>query len=162
MQPNIGKAEVVFMRKILSTEKVGQIHFTWGGDIQLLRAKFEDLKEKMLSKAESLTANMNSRGGGITGIELVDLSAKSSETYQLRINFKTADSMGANFINSVLELFSKVLVEFVSCDPFFGPERHNLDVHYGHFIKLYSRVHRQGMGRMSCRQLGTIESFDAS
>ena len=39
-----------FHAEILSTEKVGQIHFTWDGDIELLRTKFEDLKAKMLSR----------------------------------------------------------------------------------------------------------------
>jgi hydroxymethylglutaryl-CoA reductase len=151
-----------FHAKILSTEKVGQIHFTWDGDIQLLRARFEDLKVTMLSKAESLTANMNSRGGGITRIELVDLSAKSSETYQLRINFKTADSMGANFINSVLELFSKVLLEFVSSDPSFGPERHNLDVIMAILSNYTPDCIVRAWVECPVEQLGTIESFDAS
>jgi len=46
---------------------------------------------------------MKARGGGIQSIELVDKSLLIPNYYQLHLRFKTADAMGANFINSCLE-----------------------------------------------------------
>jgi hydroxymethylglutaryl-CoA reductase len=62
---------------------------------------------------------MKNRGGGILDIELVDLTAKIPDYFQLKGTFDTRDSMGANFINSCLEEFSDILREFVTDNPRF-------------------------------------------
>lgn len=150
-----------FHTEIISTEKVGQIHFIWPGDIKLLQARFEDLKEKMLGCTQNITKNMMSRGGGITRIDLIDLSDKSANTYQILVNFKTADSMGANFINSVLESFSKVLIEYVAGDPEFGPNRQNLEVIMSILSNYTPDCLVKAWVECEVSKLGTFESYGA-
>ena len=50
---------------------------------------------------------MRERGGGISKIKLINKSKELKSYYQLHIDFKTIDSMGANFINSCLEIIAK-------------------------------------------------------
>ena len=45
---------------------------------------------------------MKSRGG-IINIQLFDCTNKLENYYKIQVTFNTADSMGANFINSCLE-----------------------------------------------------------
>jgi hydroxymethylglutaryl-CoA reductase len=52
---------------------------------------------------------MNERGGGILDIELINRADLEPNYYQLQAKFETCDAMGANFINSLLEKFSKIL-----------------------------------------------------
>ena len=54
---------------------------------------------------------MKKRGGGIKSIELINHSEKLKNYYQILATFETKDAMGANFINSCLEQFSKTLKE---------------------------------------------------
>lgn len=98
-----------FRAEILGTVKVGQVHFTWSGDAAILRGGLENLEKTLREEATHITANMEKRGGGIRGIELVDFTAEEPDYYQLRCTFETCDSMGANFINSVLEQFGETL-----------------------------------------------------
>jgi hydroxymethylglutaryl-CoA reductase len=101
-----------FKTEILGTRKVGQLHFSWDGEVEKLLSIFEDLKVALIEDAKAITANMDKRGGGIREIELVDFTDKEPNYYQLRVNFETCDSMGANFINSCLESFGKTLTAF--------------------------------------------------
>lgn len=101
-----------FHAEILGTIKLGQVHFRWGGDTGILRNLFPEIKKYLLESASELTANMEKRGGGIVEIELLDFSHVEPEYYQLRTSFQTCDSMGANFINSVLERFGNSLEHF--------------------------------------------------
>ena len=103
-----------FHAKVLGTVKVGQVHFTWSGDGDILRGCFEDLKTTLISASEPITANMVQRGGGILGIELIDFTTEEADYYQLRCTFETCNSMGANFINSVLEQFGQTLEWFLA------------------------------------------------
>lgn len=108
-----------FKAEILGTKKVGQLHFSWKGDVQKLRNVFEALIKELKADAQSITANMEKRGGGIQEIELVDFTDIEANYYQLRCNFETCDSMGANFINSCLESFGQTLTRFVATHPTF-------------------------------------------
>lgn len=104
-----------FKAEILGTVKVGQVHFTWSGNGEILRGPlFEDLKAVLIEKAKPITQNMERRGGGIRAIELIDFTADEPDYYQLRVQFETCDSMGANFINSVLESFGEDLTFFLA------------------------------------------------
>jgi hydroxymethylglutaryl-CoA reductase len=98
-----------FHAEILGTVKVGQVHFTWTGDPEVLASVFPQLKATLITESKHLTANMERRGGGILDIELIDFTATEADYYQLRCTFETCDSMGANFINSVLENFGDTL-----------------------------------------------------
>lgn len=101
-----------FHAEIIDTVKLGQVHFRWAGAPDKLRALFPELKARLLASTDDLTANMTRRGGGIRDLELLDFTAQEPRYFQLRAAFETCDSMGANFINSVLERFGRTLEEF--------------------------------------------------
>ncbi len=101
-----------FHYKVLSTEKIGQLHFKWTGDYNKLYAVFDELENAFRQSAAGITKNMENRGGGILGFELLDFRHLEDNYYQIRATFETCDSMGANFINSCLEDFGKTLARF--------------------------------------------------
>ena len=92
-----------FKTTVLSTEKIGHVHFTFKGEKDALSNYFEALKPQLLKSTASLTKNMEKRGGGILDLQLIDCTSKMPHYYQLEVTFETADAMGANFINSCLE-----------------------------------------------------------
>ena len=96
-----------FNATVLSTKKVGQVHFIYKGDFKKLKKYFDKIKPKLISDVSSITSNMNKRGGGILNIELLNLSDKIENYFQIKAIFDTQDAMGANFINSCLEKFAK-------------------------------------------------------
>ncbi|MDC0623253.1 hydroxymethylglutaryl-CoA reductase, degradative [Flavobacteriaceae bacterium] len=96
-----------FKATVLSTTKVGQVHMTYKGNFKILKKYFEKIKPKLISDVSSITANMNKRGGGIKSMELLNFSDKIENYFQIKATFDTHDAMGANFINSCLEQFSK-------------------------------------------------------
>ena len=102
-----------FTTEILDTKKLGHVHFKWQGDKQALNDVFTDLKAKLIEDCADITQNMRKRGGGILDVDLRDFTAEDPGLYQLKASFETCDSMGANFINSCLEQFSKTLQIFV-------------------------------------------------
>jgi hydroxymethylglutaryl-CoA reductase len=100
-----------FKATIINTEKIGQVHFMYAGDKGKLETFFNQIKPKFFSETESITKNMQKRGGGISDIILKDKTSELDNYYQLHATFETKDSMGANFINSCLEQFAKTLKE---------------------------------------------------
>jgi hydroxymethylglutaryl-CoA reductase len=98
-----------FKAKVISTTKIGQVHFIYKGDFQTLNEYFEIIKPKLFSDVISLTTNMSKRGGGVKDIQLVNLNDQIENYFQLKATFDTQDAMGANFINSCLEQFGKTL-----------------------------------------------------
>lgn len=108
-----------FRCEVLGTKKVGQLHFSWAGENAVLKQNFQAIKTILLEETVHLTQNMNKRGGGILDIELLDLTDLEENYYQLRCNFETCDSMGANFINSILEEFGSILKNIIATHPNF-------------------------------------------
>lgn len=98
-----------FQTEIIGTERKGQVHFTWSGSGEWLRNKFDALAEKMVAATASTTRKMRERGGGITGIRLIDKTESIPGYYQVDVSFETADAMGANFINTCLEEMASAL-----------------------------------------------------
>ena len=96
-----------FKAKVLSTTKIGQVHFNYSGEYKTLKTYFEFIKPKLLSDVHPITKNMEMRGGGILDIELRNKTKDLKNYYQLHVTFETLDAMGANFINSCLEQFAK-------------------------------------------------------
>ena len=96
-----------FKAEVKSTTKIGQVHFMYKGNLDLLKSYFNHIKPQLLSDTKSITKNMEKRGGGILDIELVDKTDLLNNYYQLHASFETQDAMGANFINSCLEQFAK-------------------------------------------------------
>lgn len=98
-----------FKTTIVSTTKVGHVHFNYGGNPKTLAALFEEWKPKFFEETEETTANMRSRGGGILSVKLVNKTDVLEDYYQIEARFETCDSMGANFINTCLEQFAEVM-----------------------------------------------------
>jgi len=117
-----------FITAVLGTEKIGQVHFIYKGDKQRLTAFFEAIKPKFYENTQSITANMQKRGGGITSIELIDKTLEMEDYFQLHTTFETKDSMGANFINSCLEEFAKTLKEEAQRYILFSEEERHIEV----------------------------------
>jgi len=100
-----------FKATVLNTEKIGQVHFIFKGESEKLQAFFNSVKSNLVASTESITKNMQKRGGGILSLELRDKTTELENYYQLHVTFETKDSMGANFINSCLEQLAKTLKE---------------------------------------------------
>ena len=100
-----------FKAAVLNTEKIGQVHFIYKGEESKLNLFFAQIKNKFFSETESITVNMQKRGGGILDINLKDKTDLLPNYFQLHATFETKDSMGANCINSCLEQFAKTLKE---------------------------------------------------
>ncbi|KJD36340.1 hydroxymethylglutaryl-CoA reductase [Tamlana sedimentorum] len=98
-----------FKTKVISTTKIGHVHFLFRGNFDKLKTFFDSIKPKFYSEAKSITQNMEKRGGGILDIELRSKTEELNNYYQLHAKFETLDAMGANFINSCLEQFAKTL-----------------------------------------------------
>ena len=117
-----------FHAEVIDVKKVGQVHFCWKGNKETLLNLMPEIKTKLLSSTASITEKMEKRGGGILDIELIDFTDKIENYYQLRVTFNTCDSMGANFINSILESFGRSLQEFFSCQENLNEEERNVEI----------------------------------
>lgn len=117
-----------FKAKVISTKKVGQVHFTWKGDANKLEAAFQALQKRMRTDAADITKNMEARGGGIEDIQLINYTGVEKHYYQIKVNFQTCDSMGANFINSVLESFADSLRNFMATQANFTTEEKDVTI----------------------------------
>lgn len=117
-----------FKTEILGTEKVGQVHFIYKGDTEKLKSFFEEIEPELHKSVSAITENMEKRGGGITKIQLRDLSDKMEGYFQLHCTFETLDAMGANFINSCLEQFAKTLEAKAQSFDGFSDKEKNLEV----------------------------------
>ena len=102
-----------FKATVLSTTKIGQVHFMFDGDVEVLKNYFNESKSALIAATDSITKNMRKRGGGILDIELRDKTSELENYFQLHVAFETKDSMGANFINSCLEA---IAIEFKTDD----------------------------------------------
>ncbi len=96
-----------FKTEVISTTKIGQVHFIYKGDFEALQSFFNTVKPKLIKATKPITKNMEKRGGGILDIELRNKTKDINGYYQLHATFETLDAMGANFINSCLEQFAK-------------------------------------------------------
>ena len=117
-----------FKATVINTEKTGQVHFIFKGDGSKLELFFAQAKAHFLTNTESITKNMQKRGGGILDIALKDKTNLLPNYYQLHATFDTKDSMGANFINSCLEEFAKTLKEEASAYDLFSEEEKDIEV----------------------------------
>jgi len=103
-----------FHAEVISVKKIGQVHFIWEGIKEKLIAAMPRLREELIKGTRHLTANMEKRGGGILEIDLVDMTHEIDNYYQIKASFNTVDSMGANFINTILEEFAGILTRFIA------------------------------------------------
>lgn len=117
-----------FKATVINTEKIGQVHFIFKGDESKLALFFAQTKARFFANTESITKNMQRRGGGILDIELKDKTNLLPNYFQLHATFDTKDSMGANFINSCLEQFAKTLKEEALAYDLFSEEEKDIEV----------------------------------
>ena len=96
-----------FKTEVISTTKIGQVHFMYYGDAEQLNTFFERIKPQIIEEAKTITKNMEARGGGILKMVLKDKTEVMDGYYQIHAEFETLDAMGANFINACLEQFAK-------------------------------------------------------
>jgi hydroxymethylglutaryl-CoA reductase len=107
-----------FHAEIIDTKKIGQVHFLFGGDVEKLKNDFPAIKNILLENASYLSENMVARGGGVLDIELIDFTDKEPDFFQLKVSFETCDSMGANYINTVLEELAQLIQQEVSAEKY--------------------------------------------
>ena len=117
-----------FRAKVMDSQKVGQVHFSWSGKVEKLQAIFPQLDAALRESVTHLTANMEKRGGGILDIKLLDFTDLEADYYQLQVTFETCDSMGANFINSILEEFGRTLQQFAAVEDSFVEKERNITI----------------------------------
>ena len=103
-----------FKAEVIKMEKIGQVHFLFHGENEIISKYFDFVKPLLIENTKELTKNMKSRGGGINDIELINKTADLEGYYQIFAKFNTVDAMGANFINSCLEEFSKTFCDSIS------------------------------------------------
>jgi len=102
-----------FSAEVIDTEKVGQVHFSWAGNKEKLFSYFTEIKNELLDEIKPAMTRMEKRGGGILSLELRDKTDLEENYYQLYCTFNTCDAMGANFINSVLEILGEKIKQKV-------------------------------------------------
>ena len=102
-----------FKAEVIDSEKIGQVHFLFNGDKKILYEYFNFVKPYLIESTKEITKKMESRGGGINSIELIDKSNELDGYYQIFATFNTVDAMGANFINSCLEEFAETFYKSV-------------------------------------------------
>ena len=117
-----------FKTSVLNSEKIGQVHFIFSGNVEKLVLFFNQSKSKFFAETAAITKNMQLRGGGILDIELRNKTNEIDNYYQLHATFETKDSMGANFINSCLEQFAKTLKIEATKFEHFSDDEKNIEV----------------------------------
>ncbi len=100
-----------FHAKVTGKVKTGHIHLIFKGEKEKLASFLERRKADFLQRLKPITENMEKRGGGILSVALEDLTDKIPGYYTVTFKFDTVDSMGANFINTVLEEFAMYMEE---------------------------------------------------
>lgn len=101
-----------FHAKTISTIKEGCVYFNYVEDIELLHVLKDQLFDQIRLDAAHITEKMEARNGGIRGFSIEKLSSQDEHLYKLDLDFETCDSMGANFINSVLESAAESFKQF--------------------------------------------------
>ena len=92
-----------FKTEVPGMVKTGHIHLIYKGSTSGLIDFFRKHRQDILKVVAPLEENMKKRGGGVKDINLIDKTSKLADYYQIEFKFETANAMGANFINTILE-----------------------------------------------------------
>lgn len=117
-----------FKTKVLGTEKTGQVHFIYKGDVDKLRGFIKQITPLLLAEVRELAVNMEKRGGGISSVNLRDRREAMEHYFQLHCTFETVDAMGANFINSCLEQFAQTMKREARLYEAFSAEEKEMEI----------------------------------
>ncbi|MCU0327635.1 MAG: hydroxymethylglutaryl-CoA reductase [Chitinophagales bacterium] len=100
--------------KVLGTKKIGNIHFFYHGNSEILKTFFKENRHILIASTDQITESMRARGGGISSMTLLDQTSDLEHYYSIRMEFETKDSMGANFINTCLEQVGKTFRDLIN------------------------------------------------
>ena len=100
-----------FKTTVHDTLKIGHLWFQWNGDANTLQNQSLTLKAYLIDSIKEFTERMEQRGGGIVSIQFIQ-QPELNNVWQMQVSFKTADSMGANFINTCLEAMKEPLANY--------------------------------------------------
>lgn len=114
--------------EVIDVVKIGHVHFYWNGDPSKMKYYFKEKVTELINDCRNITEKMEERGGGIMAAELIDKNHQDKGYYQIEIKFDTCDSMGANFINSVLEKVASKWKYYVKTSVDFYGEEKEIDV----------------------------------
>ena len=117
-----------FKSEVIKEEKIGQVHFIFHGEKKIISEYFDFVKPLLFKNSRQITKKMESRGGGINDIQLIDKTSDLKGYYQLFATFNTVDAMGANFINSCLEKFSKTFSDSINKFNRVGFKKENIEI----------------------------------
>jgi hydroxymethylglutaryl-CoA reductase len=117
-----------FKSEVVSTKKVGHVHFAYYGDYNKLWEFFNSVKDRFYADTAEITKNMRKRGGGIVDLMLINKTFEEPNYYQIKATFETVDSMGANFINTCLEQFANTLQEAVNESDIFTEKEKDIQI----------------------------------
>ncbi|MBP8849027.1 MAG: hydroxymethylglutaryl-CoA reductase [Breznakibacter sp.] len=98
-----------FHYRIIDIEKVGQVFFEFNGTTSQASVMFDEMKEDLKNSIADIEVRMKARGGGLTELFLIEHEPHLGKLFEIQAIFETANSMGANFINSCLERMKLVL-----------------------------------------------------
>ena len=114
--------------EVIAAEKLGQLHFRWSGRPERRAALLPALERRLRAATGELTARMEARGGGVRGLTWKHLPQVHPQCYQLLVRFGTGDSMGANFINTVLEAYATELESWATDSSALSSDERELEV----------------------------------
>lgn len=100
-----------FKTTVHNSLKIGHIWFHWNGHANMLQGQAPELQAYLIESVKEITQRMERRGGGIVDIQFIQ-QPELPHVWQMQVSFKTADSMGANFINTCLEAMKEPLVNY--------------------------------------------------
>ena len=102
-----------FITTKICTIKKGQVHFFFHDNPQLLLKCWDKVVADLLKDIAPFTQSMQKRGGGVLALHLKDAAEIDYDYFQLEMKAETVDSMGANFINTILEKIAQSLPVFI-------------------------------------------------
>ncbi|MDD2475594.1 MAG: hypothetical protein PHI32_06755 [Dysgonamonadaceae bacterium] len=100
-----------FKTTVHDTLKVGHLWFEWSGDATILHNQSPALQAYLKASVKEITKSMEERGGGIVNIQFIQ-QPQLHNVWQMQVSIRTADSMGANFINTCLEAMKEALMSY--------------------------------------------------
>ena len=95
--------------QVISTIKKGHIHFFYPGSYNKLISEYKKIEPQITSSFIFHEKSMRARGGGVQSLNIIDKTQQLDSYFVLEIQFETCDAMGANFINTILELVATEL-----------------------------------------------------
>ena len=100
-----------FKTTVHDSLKIGHLWFKWNGNVQILEKQHPTLPTHLIASVKEITQSMEQRGGGIADIQFIE-QPQLPNMWQMQVSFRTADSMGANFINTCLEAMKEPLANY--------------------------------------------------